>query len=105
MSPPARTHRIKFRADQLCRAQNKRRVRSSRFEVFETSNPELRTLYLELPIARSRLSRMSRTSRAIGWQELLNPRDNLIEALACFEVRKEIGQVTPHALAVPIHHG
>ena len=29
----------------------------------------------------------------------------MIEALACLEIRKEIRQVAPHALAVSIHHG
>ena len=36
--------------------------------------------------------------------ELLNPCAHLIEPLPCFEIRKEVGQVTSHSLAVPIHH-
>ena len=38
-------------------------------------------------------------------QELLNPTAHLVEPLSCLEIRKEIGQVAPHSLAVPIHHG
>src|SRR6266850_8216405 len=38
-------------------------------------------------------------------QELLNPSAHLVEPLSCLEIRKEIGQVAPHSLAVPIHHG
>jgi len=38
-------------------------------------------------------------------QKLLNPSAHLVEPLSCLEIRKEIGQVAPHSLAVPIHHG
>ena len=38
-------------------------------------------------------------------QKLLNPCAHLVEPLAGLEIRKEIGQVAPHSLAVPIHHG
>src|SRR5256885_13694840 len=38
-------------------------------------------------------------------QELLNPSVHLVEPLSYLEIRKEIGQVAPHSLAVPIHHG
>jgi len=38
-------------------------------------------------------------------QKLLNPSAYLVEPLSCLEICKEIGQVAPHSLAVPIHHG
>ena len=38
-------------------------------------------------------------------QKLLDPSHDLVEPLTCLEIREEIGQVAPHSLAVPIHHG